>query len=107
MKCILTLNLIAGFVTTAYNVQIGMGIVAGTLVIMIIALCLRIIGMCPDYNNNNAMWTESPVLTRQAPRPTVIQKQEYILVSNPDTSITIGTRVFAQQPSSTLYPPPY
>ena len=103
MKCVLLVTLLGGFVTTAYNVQIGMGIVAGTVILMILALCLRIIGVCPDYN---MVWTDSPVLStqqqRRLPRPTVIEKQEYILVSNPDTTISVGTRVFAPQPPSAV-----
>ena len=92
MKCILMVNLLVGFVTSAYNVQVGMGIVAGTVILMIIALCLRIIGVCPDYN---MVWTDSPIVSA---RP--IEKQEYILVSNPDMSISVGMRTFAPQPPS-------
>jgi hypothetical protein len=94
--------LLVGFVTSAYNVQVGMGIVAATVILMIIALCLRIIGVCPDYN---MVWTDSPIVSARPPRP--IQKQEYVLVSNPDLSISIGTRTFPSQPSSAAYPPPY
>jgi len=88
-------NLLVGFVTSAYNVQVGMGIVAGTVILMIIALCLRIIGVCPDYN---MVWTDSPIVSARPPRP--IEKQEYILVSNPDMSISVGMRTFAPQPPS-------
>ena len=95
MKCILMVNLLVGFVTSAYNVQVGMGIVAGTVILMIIALCLRIIGVCPDYN---MVWTDSPIVSARPPRP--IEKQEYILVSNPDMSISVGMRTFAPQPPS-------
>ena len=115
LKCLLLSNLIAGFVMCAYNVQIGMGIVSGTVVIMVVALLLRIIGVCPD---RTIYWSDTaapprPPLTRAPPRPpppTVIQKQDYVLVSNPDMTISIGTRVLAQQPSSASlaaeYPPP-
>jgi hypothetical protein len=95
------MNVLAGFVTCAYNIQIGMGIVSGTVILMVVALLLRIIGICPDRT-----WVNTP--PRAPPRrPTVIQKQEYILVSNPDRTISVGTRVFAQQPSASEYPPPY
>ena len=90
LKCLLLLNLLAGFVACAYDIQIGMGIVAGTVVLMGAALCLRIMGVCPD---RTIYWVNTPPPTRPAtgaPRP--IQKQEYVLVSNPDMSIYIGTR---------------
>lgn len=116
LKCLLLSNLIAGFVMCAYNVQIGMGIVSGTVILMVVALLLRIIGVCPD---RTIYWSDTaaprPPLTRAPPRPpppTVIQKQDYVLVSNPDMTISIGTRVLAQQPPSSAslaetYPPPY
>ena len=98
------LNLLAGFVTCAYNVQIGMGIVSGTVILMGVALCLRILGVCPD---RTTYWETIPARTpaRTPVRP--IQKQEYVLVSNPDMSIYIGTRALPSQPSSAEYPPPY
>lgn len=101
LKCLLLMNILAGFVTCAYNIQIGMGIVSGTVILMVVALLLRIIGICPD---RTTFWTGNTPLPR---RPTVIQKQEYILVSNPDRTISVGTRVLAQQPSASAYPPPY
>ena len=104
LKCILLLNLLAGFVACAYDIQIGMGIVAGTVVLMSAALCLRILGVCPD---RTTYWENTPARTpaRTPVRP--IEKQEYVLVSNPDMSIYIGTRQFPAQPSPTAYPPPY
>ena len=104
LKCILMLNLLAGFVTCAYNVQIGMGIVSGTVILMIVALCLRIMGVCPD---RTTYWANTPPSTGARPPPRPIQKQEYVLVSNPDMSIYIGTRALPSQPSSAEYPPPY
>jgi hypothetical protein len=103
LRYLLLMNLIAGFVTCAYNVQIGMGIVSGTVILMIVALLLRIIGLCPD--RTIYLRDEPRPITRTPPRP--IQKQEYILVSNPDMSITIGTRVFPVQPPASEYPPTY
>jgi len=104
LKCILLLNLLAGFVACAYNIQMGMGIVVGTVVLMGVALCLRITGVCPD---RTTYWTNTPARTptRTTVRP--IEKQEYVLVSNPDMSVYIGTRAFPSQPSSASYPPPY
>jgi hypothetical protein len=105
LKCVLLLNVLAGFVACAYNIQIGMGIVSGTVILMIVALLLRIIGVCPDRTSSFPRALPPPP-TR---RPTVIQKHEYILVSNPDRTISVGTRVLAQQPSASMaaYPPPY
>ena len=114
LKCVLLLNLLAGFVTCAYNVQIGMGIVAGTVVLMIVGLCLRIIGVCPDrttfwYNTEPVVRRQPSAPPRTPPRTPIrpIEKQEYILVSNPDLSISIGTRAVPSQPPATAYPPPY
>jgi len=105
VKCLILTNLLVGFVTCAYNVQIGMGIVSGTVILMIVMLLLRIIGLCPDRITH---WVNTPPLTLPTPpRPTRIQKQEYVLVSNPDMSVYIGTRVCAQQPPASEYPPPY
>ena len=106
IKCLLLSNLIAGFVACAYNVQIGMGIVSGTVIFMIVMLLLRILGLCPD---RTTYWTNTPPPRTPPPphRPSTIQKQEYVLVSNPDTTVWIGTRVFAQQPPPGQYPPPY
>lgn len=108
LKCVLLMNLLAGFVTCAYNVQIGMGIVAGTVILMIVGLCLRIIGVCPD---RTTFWYNTEPVARRQPSPRTpvrpIEKQEYILVSNPDLSISIGTRAFPSQPPATAYPPPY
>ena len=105
LKCVLLLNILAGFVACAYNIQIGMGIVSGTVILMVVALLLRIIGVCPD-RVFDSFPRALPPPTR---RPTVIQKHEYILVSNPDRTISVGTRVLAQQPSASMaaYPPPY
>ena len=105
LKCVLLLNVLAGFVACAYNVQIGMGIVSGTVILMVVALLLRIIGVCPDRTT----MSHAPMRVPTPPirRPTVIQKQDYVLVSNPDMTISIGTRVLAQQPSASVYPPPY
>lgn len=104
LKCVLLLNVLAGFVACAYNIQIGMGIVSGTVILMVVSLLLRIIGICPDRVFDSFPRAPPPPPTR---RPTVIQKHEYILVSNPDRTISVGTRVLAQQPSASAYPPPY
>jgi len=109
LRCILLFNLLAGFVACAYNIQIGMGIIAASVALMGVALLLRIIGVCPD---RTTYWfnSDSPTLPTRAPsppRPTIVQKQEYVLVSNPDTTVSIGTRVFAPQPPASEYPPPY
>lgn len=106
LKCVLLLNLLVGFVACAYNVQMGMGIVVGTVILIGFALFLRVIGVCPDRS-----WVNTPPPPERTPpartpvRP--IEKQEYVLVSNPDMSIYIGTRAFPEQPSSSAYPPPY
>ena len=105
LKCVLLTNLLVGFVACAYDIQIGMGIVSGTLLILIVSLCLRIIGICSyeiECVNEQPPTEQTPTIARVP-----IQKQEYVLVSNPDMSIYIGTRTFPSQPSSTAYPPPY
>ena len=102
LKCVLLTNLLIGFVTTAYNIQVGMGIVCGTLFLMLGALSLRICGVCPDQIT---YWSDLPA--RTPPRAPPGQKQEYVLVTNPDMSMSIGTRAFPSQPSSAAYPPPY
>jgi hypothetical protein len=107
LKCTLLINLLGGVVTCAYNIQIGMGIVTGTVILMVIGACLRIIGVCPD---RTILWYNSaePVARRERRTPAYpIEKQEYILVSNPDLSISIGTRAFPSQPPANQYPPPY
>ena len=92
-KCVLLTNVLIGFVTSAYNIQVGMGIVSGTLFLMLAALSLRICGVCPDQIT---YWSDPPVRThgRTPPR----QKEEYVIVTNPDMSISIGTRAFPSQP---------
>jgi hypothetical protein len=97
MKFILLTNVLIGFVTCAYNIQIGMGIVSGTVMLAIVCLCLRIIGVCADYvvtPDESSSYT--PPLYTERQRQT--QKRDYIIVTNPDRTISVATRAFSEQP---------
>jgi hypothetical protein len=106
MKFILLANALIGFVACAYNIQLGMGIVSGTVMLAIVCLCLRIIGVCGDYivtpDESPPSYTPPPYTEIQRQRQIQIQiqrqKRDYVIVTNPDRTISVATQAFAEQP---------